>query len=223
MTGKPIALPGLLALVLTLIAPAARAEVQVSALLDASEVPVGQTVRLTVSVSGADREITPPLMPPLPGVDAYGAGQSQRFSFVNGQSRAEYSWSWSLVPRREGEVEIPAITVSVDGKDYRTLPRRLVVTRAQAPPESTTTPDQRGSDTDVPDAFVTMRVDRDSVVVGEQVVLTFGFYRASRTSMFESPEYTAPRSEGFWREDLPPERHRREVIRSRRYEVTVQW
>ena len=38
--------------------------------------------------------------------------------------------------------------------------------------------------------------------------------------MFESPEYTAPRSEGFWREDLPPERHRREVIRSRRYEVT---
>jgi hypothetical protein len=220
MTGRWTAVSGLLALCLGLAAPAALAQVQVSARLDADQVAVGHTVRMTISVSGADREITPPQFPSVPGLDAYGAGQSQRFSFVNGQSRAEYSWSWSLVPRREGEVKIPAIKVSVDGKVYQTSPQKLVVVAASAPPPPTATPDDRGGSNEVPDAFVTMRVDQDSVVVGEQLILTFGFYRASRTSMFESPEYTAPRSEGFWREDLPPERHRRELIRSRRYEVT---
>ena len=158
MTGKSIAVPGLLVLCLGLVCADASAQVQVSARLDAEEVAVGHTVRLTVSVSGADREITPPRFPSLPGVDAYGAGQSQRFSFVNGQSRAEYSWSWSLVPRREGVVEIPAITVSVDGKDYSTLPRRLVVIAARSQPPSSAVPDDRTGDSEVPDAFVTMRV-----------------------------------------------------------------
>jgi hypothetical protein len=198
---------------------AASAQVQVGAALDLDEVPVGQSVRFTVTVIGADREIVPPTLPDLPGVNAFGAGQSQRFSFVNGQSRAEYSWSWSLVPVREGVVTIPSIKVGVDGRDYETMPRTLTATAARTPPDPGDLPEDAPAQ-DLPDAFVTMAVDRDTVVIGEQVVLTFGFYRASRTSMFESPEYTAPRTEGFWREDLPPERHRREVVRSRRFEVT---
>lgn len=198
----------------------ALAQVQVTADLDPDRTPVGQSVRFTVTVIGADREIVPPQFPDLPGVTALNAGQSQRFSFVDGRSRAEYSWSWSVVPRREGDVEIPAIALQVDGRTYRTMPRTLIVTAATASPDPRTPSSPEESGTTAPDAFVSMSVDRDTVVIGEQVVLTFGFYRASRTSMFESPEYTAPRSEGFWREDLPPERHRREVIRSRRYEVT---
>jgi len=210
-----------------LLAVPATAQVQVSVSLESDQAFVGQSVRLSITVTGADREIVPPTLPDLPGVEAFGAGQSQRFSYVNGQSRAEYSWSWSLVPRREGRVLIPSVTVTVDGKDYQTKARTLTVTRSTATPS---TPPAAGDDKgdkddksvgqDVPDAFVTMRVDKDSVVVGEQVILTFGFYRYSRRSMFESPEYTAPRTEGFWREDLPPESHRREVIRSRRFEIT---
>lgn len=220
MTGRWLALVAFCVALGAGAQPAA-GQVQVSASLDVSSTPVGQGVRLIVTVTGADREIVPPTLPDLPGVDSFSAGQSQRFSFVNGQSRAEYSWSWSLVPRREGEVTIPAVRVNVDGRDHFTAPLQLSVSAAVSRP-STGTPPAAGDQTasDAPDAFVSMRVDQDTVVIGEQVILTFGFYRAARTSMFESPAYTAPRSEGFWREDLPPERHRREVIRSRRYEVT---
>jgi hypothetical protein len=166
----------------------ALAQVQVTADLDPDRTPVGQSVRFTVTVIGADREIVPPQFPDLPGVTALNAGQSQRFSFVDGRSRAEYSWSWSVVPRREGDVEIPAIALQVDGRTYRTMPRTLVVTAATASPDPRTPSSSEESGTTAPDAFVSMSVDRDTVVIGEQVILTFGFYRASRTSMFESPE-----------------------------------
>lgn len=199
----------------------ARAQVSVSASLDAGRTAVGQSVRLVITVIGADREIVPPVLPPLGGVETFSAGQSQRFSFVNGRSTAEYAWSWSLVPRREGTVKIPPISVTVDGVTHQTEALSFEVAAGQAVPDSPATrqdaPDQGET---LPDAFVRMHVDRDTVVVGQQVILTFGFYRASRASMFESPEYVAPRTEGFWREDLPPESHRREVVRSRRYEVT---
>lgn len=220
MTGEARRFPAWLFLLVLALAPSsARAQVQVSAQLDADHVAVGQSVRLTVTVIGAERDIVPPSPPEVAGLEAFGAGQSQRFSFVNGQSRAEYSWSWSLVPRREGTFDLGEVVVQVDGRSYRSSPGTLTATKATTVPDPGSPPPEGGT-SDLPDAFVTMRVDKDSVVVGEQVVLTFGFYRASRTSMFESPEYTAPRTEGFWRENLPPERHRREVIRSRRYEVT---
>ena len=134
MTGK--FLPALLALFAVVCAvPAAHAQVQVSASLDLDRVPVGHSARLTITVVGADQEIVPPTLPDLDGVNAFGAGQSQRFTFVNGQSRAEYSWSWSLVPRREGVVTIPAIKVTVDGKDYETAPRSLTATPARPSPD----------------------------------------------------------------------------------------
>lgn len=221
MTGSARTRVALLLLAATLgLAQPARAQVQVSAQLDADHVPVGQSVRLTVTVIGAERDIVPPVAPSIPGLDAFSAGQSQRFSYINGQSRAEYSWSWSLVPRREGAFDLGEIVVQADGRAYRSSPGTLTATAATAPPVGGAPAEPADPGTQLPEAFVTMKVDRDTVVVGEQVILTFGFYRASRTSMFESPEYTAPRTEGFWRENLPPERHRREIIRSRRYEVT---
>ncbi len=68
--------------------------------------------------------------------------------------------------------------------------------------------------------LVTMSVDRDTVVVGEQIVLTFSFFRGIRTSIFSRPQYTPPSTEGFWREDLPPERHDTVDVKGEPYEVT---
>ena len=84
MTGKLGA--ALVAFVCVLAAvPSAQAQVQVSASLDIDRVPVGHSARFTVTVVGADREIVPPSLPDLPAVNTFSAGQSQRFSFVNGQ------------------------------------------------------------------------------------------------------------------------------------------
>jgi hypothetical protein len=65
-----------------------------------------------------------------------------------------------------------------------------------------------------------MSVDRDTVVVGEQIVLTFSFYRGVRGGIFDSPQYTPPTTEGFWREDLPPEKHSTISVQGQPYNIT---
>ena len=226
MTGR--ILPVVVALgVLTLLPVASSsAAVEVGASLDRNRTAVGEQVRLEVRVTGEARNVRPPELPELEDFVVFGGGQSQRFSFVNGRVSAEHTFTFYLQPRREGEYRIGPIVVEADGTEYRTAPIGLEVLAASAAPVPTPAPresegtrapaDEAGDD----EAFVTLSVDRDSVVVGEQIVLTFGFHRATRMSAFDSPEYTPPRTEGFWREDLPPENHTTRVIRSRRYHVT---
>jgi len=135
---------------------------------------------------------------------------------------ASHSFSYYLMPRREGEFELPPIGVVVDGQRYQSAPLRLRVLPANSAPAPDTRRDEpptsRGDE--APDYFVTMTTDRDSVVVGEQVILTFSFYRSQFSGLFESPEYTAPTTEGFWREDLSPVQRRTQIVRSRRYDVS---
>jgi BatD DUF11 like domain len=198
----------------------ASAAVQVGAELDRDEVSLGEQVVLTVTVNGEARDVREPRIPAVDGIEVYGGGQSQRFSFVNGQVSAVHSFTFYLRPLREGSFSVAPIEVEVDG---RMTPVRAVsfrVHKGNAPPS--TAGRGSGSTPAVGDAdvFVMLTVDQDSVVVGEQVIMTFGYYRATRASAFDSPQYTPPRTEGFWREDLPPERRTTRVIRSRRYNVT---
>jgi hypothetical protein len=52
--------------------------------------------------------------------------------------------------------------------------------------------------------FVRSFVDRDIVYVGEQITFTFRLY--SRVRFLRDPQYHPPTTEGFWKEDLPPNR-----------------
>jgi len=219
MTGRRL-VPVVLGL--ALLAAGAEAAVDVGASLDHDSIRAGDQVVLTVTVTGDARNVEPPTLPALTDFRIFRGGQSQRFSFVNGQASAEHTFTYYLQPQSEGRFTIGAIEIVADGQTVRTPPLKLEVLAAEAarPSDSEPAPDPRDDDAPAQDAFVTMDVDRDTVVVGEQVVLTFGFYRATRLSAFDSPEYTPPRTEGFWREDLPPERHTTRVIRSRRYQVT---
>lgn len=198
----------------------AQAAVDVGAELDRDRAAVGDQLVLTVRVTGEARDVRPPAAPDMAAFQVFGGGQSQRFSFVNGQVSAEHSFTFYLQPQAEGRFEVPPIRVQVDGQQFVTTAIPIEVSASTGGGASAAEPQDAAPSGEVgEDAFVTMTVDRDSVVVGEQIVLTFSLYRSSRLSAFASPEYTRPRTEGFWREDLPPELHSTRVLRSRRYEV----
>ncbi len=198
----------------------ARAAVEVGVEIDREEVVIGEQVVLTISVNGDVRDVREPELGTVEGLEIYGGGQSRRYNFVNGRVSAVHSFTFYLRPLHAGSYRLDSMRVVVEGRSIEVRPvefRALPANARTKTEDPSSAPPAQSGDADV---FITLTVDQDSVVVGQQVILTFGYYRATRASAFDSPEYTPPTTEGFWREDLPPNRRTSRVIRSRRYQVT---
>lgn len=106
--------------------------------LDRVVVEVGESVSLTVSVSGSpDNDIE---IPVIDGLEINASGTSTQMSIANGRMSREVIYSFELVPTRAGTFQIPSIEVVVDGAKIRSLPLNLKVnggpSSSQTPPPS---------------------------------------------------------------------------------------
>ena len=117
-------LAALPALFLLFVSDPGRAELRVEAQLSPQELPAVQPVHLTVTVVASD-ESTP--MPDLsvlePDFQVIDRRTERRASVTNGRRREELRLRLMLLPRRGGELELPAIPVGSE----RTRPLRLTV------------------------------------------------------------------------------------------------
>jgi hypothetical protein len=104
----------------------------------------GEPVRLVLRQSGGTG--APDLSPLEADFEILGTQQSQRFEVVNGRAASSHDWIVTLLPRRKGTIEIPAIRAG----DATSAPLQLVVSDAPPPPG-------RG---DTPDLFVEAEVDQ---------------------------------------------------------------
>ncbi len=218
-----------LALLLLTAVPAARAAIVCEARVNRTAVPAGGELVLTVTAEGDVGWSVDFKLPDLPGVRIYTGGTNQSMSMVNGQTRSSVSRTWYLRVEQEGILNIGPVLVQAKGESCSTAPLRVNVTapQADAPPPADTgnrtaappqaaAPDEPG--TVGGDIFVTLDVDKPEPWLGEQIILTFRYWR--RVQPWNNPSYTPPRTEGFWREDLGPERTLREVRGGRVYSVT---
>ncbi|MBD3221860.1 tetratricopeptide repeat protein [bacterium] len=219
---------------LLLLAPlAGRAELTCRATVDRDEVAPGGQVVLTLEASTDAGDQPRHTRPRIAGVEVVPGGSSQSVRMTNGRTEHTVAVTYYLVVRGDEDVRIPAIEFTTRDERCRTDPIDIRVRAAAsrraprgAPPA--TAPDGRGGPAargSGPQAgrsgdayFITLTVDRDEVWVGQQVVATFRFHR--RRNPWNQPSYTAPRTEGFWRVDLPPERNYRTTIGGTVYDIT---
>ena len=109
--------------------------ISLSAELDKDEIWLGETVRLTITLTGSEDPFKPVLL--LPGVKVETLGGSRRSSesvtSVNGrvtrQVRLAYVYVLDLTPDQSGTVSIPPIDLEVGGVSLHTQPLNLVVNR----------------------------------------------------------------------------------------------
>jgi len=219
--------------------PAAAAAVKVEAEVDRNRVASGEQITLTVTVSGAFQGRPDLIIPPIAGVDIFPGPTTEFSSNINGRLSATFTYPYYLQVNRNHSFEIPALEVFVDSEQYSSHPIPVAVVRDGAQVDSTAGGGNRpGTDSTpvqptVPDdsasgsgsrsggqpgdeVFITAEVDRQRAFVGQQIVLIFRFYRRIQVSNLA---YNTPRTEGFWREDLPPERTFLQVISGHRYRV----
>jgi len=115
-----------LVLGLLLSATSALADVSVVAAVDRNHIAFGESVTLTISVQGSQSGAQPSI-PRVDGLSFDGPSTQSSFSFGNGQASQSISFVYQVTPARTGEFIIPALQVSVGGRNYSSAPIRLIV------------------------------------------------------------------------------------------------
>jgi hypothetical protein len=209
------------ALIIGLLLLAAAGEagaVEVRASLDRDTVRAGDQVVLTILAEGSVRSMPEPKLPDLEGFDVYSAGTSRNFSLVNGRMSSTLSRRYVLIPKRKGTFTIGAIAVEIGNEVFRTKPMTLAVSSAPPPPAPPPlSPGETGSTAGSESIFARATVDKANPYLYEQVTYRVRLYM--RANLLDNPGYSAPTTQGFWREDLPPRDPFIETVDGKKYRV----
>jgi hypothetical protein len=76
--------------------------------LDRNDIALGDSARLTISISGGDNDAVSP--PVVPGLEFVAAGQSSQYESINGVATSSTSVSYAVIPQRAGNFTIPALS-----------------------------------------------------------------------------------------------------------------
>ncbi len=171
---------------------------QVEATLSQDVAGVGQAVRLTVVVKGTTGAELPSQLD-IDGLEARFAGKSVNFEMRNFNMSSSATYTYVVVPMREGDFTIPPLSVRVNGKMVKTAPLTLHVGAGGAapappvapapgmvpgiPPQAATPnqpPPQAPPANDEQIVFGDLVLPRESAYVGEVIPLEMRFYLDAR-------------------------------------------
>ena len=192
-----------------------------------SVVEVGEQFRLSFVLNKQGENLQ---VPTLQGFDLL-AGPSLSTSFntsiINGkmEQSSEYTYTYVLEAREEGEYTVAPATITVDGKEYKSSPLKIKVIKGSDKPKgnnnasSSGIREDRGSSTITDDdLFLRMEVSRNSLYVGESLTATLKVY--ARVNLVDVQGKKIPPFDGFLTEDvkIPQIRLEREEYNGKIYD-----
>jgi len=210
-----------------------RAQLVCGAFVDRTDAVVGGSITLTVTAEGQIAGSVDFQLPDMPSVLVSGTSYSRSQSIVNGHSSVTIGKVFYLQIQSDSDFEIGPVQVSDGRSSCETDPIQISVSTAASIPPSVSgnrvpRPGGSGTRQEKPtkpaggnsgdDIFITLEADRTSAWVGQQVILTFRYFH--RVNPWNQPQFTAPRTPGFWRENLGSQRDYRTTVGGRAYNVT---
>jgi hypothetical protein len=174
-------LAALLALLLPLCA--ALAESRVRGTLSTNTASVGEAVEYELSIDGDERaEETPG--PNVDGLELRGTSTSTQIGMINSRVSRRVVITYTLVPKREGKFDIPALEVNVGGRVLKTLPATLTVTPGESMKEAGDL------------AFAKISLPKKALYVGEVAPMEMRLY-LDATANWNLPAMPALSGDGF--------------------------
>lgn len=176
-----------------------------------SVVEVGEQFRLSYSLNqkGSNLQI-----PTLEGFDLLmgpSVSSSSSFSSINGKvsQSISYIYTYVLEGTKEGTFQIPAATVVVNGKEYRSNAVAIQVVKGSGGSAGTSSGqrEKRAAQPDVTAAinegnlFVKVDVSRRNLYIGESLVATIKVY--SKVDLVRFGRSKFPSFDGFLAEEIP--------------------
>lgn len=180
-------------------------ELRFTATASKTEVGTGEPFEVTFTVNGNGESFTPPNFSGFQLVS--GPNVSNSMTSINGNTTVSNSYSYVLLPVKEGVGTIgPAIMV-LNGRRVATSPIRIKVVKGQAVQQNRASsgagdPSMIKENTEdlSKSIFLKADVDKTTVYQGEQLNLSYRLY--TRASIVDSRLDKLPDLNGFWSEDV---------------------
>ena len=159
----------------------------ISSFVSAKNISITESVIFTIKISDVDEN---PAVDISKIEDSFsiisGPNIGSEYRFINGDRTSSRSISWTLIPKKHGQLEIPSFKVNIGNK--------ILMTKSHTVQVSKQTANQATKD-----LFLEVKVSKNEAYVGEQIKLTYTFYTrvASKVLSTEFPEYN-----DFWVEKL---------------------
>lgn len=159
-------------------------------------VVMGEQFRLTFTVNAEGRDIRVPTIPDFEVLMGPSQSTSYSSSWVNGQSKSETSVSFTyiLMPKKEGTFTIPAATVKVNGANYTSNSLTIKVLPADKAGKEAASDAAASGQISNDRLFVTMDVSKRSLYEQEGLLVTFKIYSLEN---FQITNLKYPEFEGF--------------------------
>ncbi|MGO8839330.1 MAG: BatD family protein [Limisphaerales bacterium] len=181
-----------------------------TASLDRDTIALGETATLSLTFEGGQPPTAP--APDVPGLEIVNTGNSQNFSIINGQMSSTVTITYSVTPQKTGEYLIPALTTEVGRQTLRSLPVRLTVTAANAPPAAAV---NSGSQV----VFMKLSVPKNKVYVGEIIPAQLELYFRQDVQNYGNFQISTLSADGFTTGKMIEGQHRRVQIGNTVYTV----
>lgn len=194
-----------------LISPRARAAT-FTASLDRDTITLGDTATLSLTFEGSQpKSLT---APSAPGLDFGSPNKSfsQNIDFNSGQISSTVIISYPVTSQQPGEFTIPALTADVNGQQLSTLPLKLTVLKADAPPAA-------AIDSGDEIAFMKLSLPDKKVYVGQMLTAQLQVCWRDDAQNFGNFQLTGTPADGFTIDKMAQGQGRRTQIGNRIYTV----
>ncbi|RLD36034.1 MAG: protein BatD [Bacteroidetes bacterium] len=193
-----------------------------------NQVSLGERFRLTYQINADVDDFTHPTFDGLRILSGPSRSQNSSIQIVNGKvsQNISISYSYVMVANREGEITIPAATVKVSGKTYKSATRTLLVGSANKQAATTSNGNsnsqtQQSGGLKASDVYIKAFASKSDVYLGEKIIVTYRIYTKVPVSNLSVDKLSS--FAGFWSIDLLGDQQklnqRQEVINGEQYIV----
>lgn len=183
---------------LVLISTVAFGQVEFSAELSSKTIGMNERLRVDFKMNRNGDNFTPP---DFKDFEVYGGPrQAISRSWTNGVSSFNKTYTYFLKPKHRGTLTIGQAEVEVEGKTYKTSPRKVEVTAAvDKPRDGNNSPIVNVSDK----VHLVVDVSNSKPYLNEGITVLYKLYVKEGTSVSNWRTTDMPRYPNFWSHDIP--------------------
>jgi hypothetical protein len=171
--------------------------------VDTTQIRLGESLQLTVSISGNGGDVD---ISPIKNFKVISRGTSTNYQITNGQSSFEIRYNYTLIPLKDGRLSIPPLPVESGGKLYKT--QEIIVQVSKRGQET------QGNAGNSRDVFIEAGVSEEAPYEGQQIIYTFMLYHAVQIANGKIRNLEFP---GFSAKEIEARKPFRTVISGREY------